>query len=147
VYYTYYLMFTIFIMAGSYSDFYLATGIVSAAYSVFAFASYYTFSGADLIDAKKARKMIKKGDIDYVIDVRTTTEWKLGHYPSAEHIPTDRITKTKLEKLSKDYKDKTFLVYCNTGQRARSAAEKLRSYGVKEAYYISGTYLSILDHD
>ena len=134
-------------MATSYSDFYLATGIISAVYSVFAFASYYTYAGSDLIDAKKARKMIKDKKIDYVIDVRTTTEWKLGHYPGAEHIPTDRITKKKLEKLSADYKDKVFLVYCNTGQRARVAAEKLRSFGVKDTYYIPGTYLSILPHD
>lgn len=134
-------------MATSYSDFYLATGIISAVYSVFAFASYYTYAGVDLVDAKKARKMIKNKKIDYIIDVRTTTEWKLGHYPGAEHIPIDRITKKKLEKLSKDYKDKTFLVYCNTGQRARAAAEKLHSFGVKDAYYISGTYLSILPHE
>ena len=53
--------------------------------------------------------MIKKGDIDYVIDVRTTTEWKLGHYPGVEHIPTDRITKINLKNYRKIIKIKHFL--------------------------------------
>jgi len=36
------------------------------------------------------------------------------------------------------------LVYCNTGQRARFAAEKLEGLGFKDVYYIAGLYTSLL---
>ena len=36
------------------------------------------------------------------------------------------------------------LVYCNTGQRARVAANKLEKMGFLEVYYIDGHYSSLL---
>ena len=35
------------------------------------------------------------------------------------------------------------LVYCNTGQRARRAAEVLRKLGYKNVYYIESSYTSL----
>jgi phage shock protein E len=100
----------------------------------------YTMSGSQLITSKKAKKLIKSGKIKRVIDVRTDAEWRLGHYPGAVHIPVNKITKKSTSKLPK----KGLLVYCNTGQRARFAAEKLEKLGFKDVYYIAGLYTDLL---
>lgn len=100
----------------------------------------YTMTGSQLITSKKAKRLIKSGKIKRVIDVRTDMEWRLGHYPGAVHIPVNKIGKRSTSKLPK----RGLLVYCNTGQRARFAAEKLIELGFKEVYYIAGMYTSLL---
>lgn len=100
----------------------------------------YTMTGSQLITSKKAKRLIKSGKIKRVIDVRTDMEWRLGHYPGAVHIPVNKIGKRSTSKLPK----RGLLVYCNTGQRARFAAEKLIELGFKEVYYIAGHYDTIV---
>ena len=100
----------------------------------------YTMTGSKIITSKKAKRLIKSGKIKRVIDVRTDMEWRLGHYPGAVHIPVNKIGKRSTSKLPK----KGLLVYCNTGQRARFAAEKLIELGFKEVYYIAGHYGTIV---
>ena len=123
------------------STLFLSSGITALVYSIYAFANYYTLSGVDLLEAKEAKRKIKMNDIEYIIDVRSQTEWNLGHYPGALHIP---VTELKKEKMPKNSIDKGILVYCNTGQRARLAAEKLKTLGYNKVYYIAGTYSSII---
>ena len=100
----------------------------------------YTYMGQNLISASEAKRLIKKGKIKKVIDVRTITEYRLGHYPRALHIPVDKINKKTTTELPK----KGLLVYCNTGQRARFAAKKLEELGFEDVYYIAGTYKGLL---
>jgi len=99
----------------------------------------YTTSGKNLISSKDAKRLIKNGKIKAVIDVRTSLEWKAGHYSKALHIPVNKINKRTTSKLPR----KGLLVYCNTGQRARYAAEKLEKLGFKDVYYIAGSYTSL----
>ena len=33
------------------------------------------------------KELIKAGQIDYIIDIRTVEEWNKGHHPNAIHIP------------------------------------------------------------
>ena len=103
-------------------------------------ATAYTLLGQNLISSHEARRLIKDGKIKKVIDVRTITEWRAGHYPRAIHIPVDKIN----EKTTTELPRRGLLVYCNTGQRARFAAEKLESLGFKDVYYIAGLYTSLL---
>ena len=100
----------------------------------------YTYMGQNIISASEAKRLIKKGKIKKVIDVRTTTEYRTGHYPKALHIPVDKIN----EKTTTELPKKGLLVYCNTGQRARFAAEKLEELGFEDVYYIAGLYTSLL---
>lgn len=123
------------------STLFLSSGITALAYSIYAFANYYTLSGVNLLEAKEAKRKIKRNDIEYIIDVRSQTEWNMGHYPGALHIP---VTELKKEKMPKNSIDKGILVYCNTGQRARRAAETLKALGYNKVYYIAGTYSSII---
>jgi phage shock protein E len=103
-------------------------------------AAAYTFLGQNLISSDEAKRLIKEGKIKKVVDVRTTVEWRAGHYPKALHIPVDKIN----EKTTAELPKRGLLVYCNTGQRARFAAEKLVELGFKQVYYIAGHYSSLL---
>ena len=100
----------------------------------------YTFLGENLVSSEEAKRLIKEGKIKKVIDVRTTVEYRAGHYPRALHIPVDKIN----EKTTSELPKSGLLVYCNTGQRARFAAEKLVEIGFKQVYYIAGHYSSLL---
>lgn len=100
----------------------------------------YTFFGENLISSEEAKRLIKEGKIKKVIDVRTTVEYRAGHYPRALHIPVNKIN----EKTTSELPKSGLLVYCNTGQRARFAAEKLAELGFKDVYYISGHYSSLI---
>ena len=102
-------------------------------------AATYTFLGVNLVSADKAKAMIRSGKIKKVIDVRTMAEYRAGHYRGALHIPVNKINKKTTTELPK----KGLLVYCNTGQRARFAAEKLIELGFEDVYYIAGHYSSL----
>ena len=101
------------------ANFYMYSGIASMAYAMYAGLKYYAMTGVGLIKGEDASKY----DIDHVIDVRTKIEWDLGHYKGAKHIPVGSISEKTLKDIPKN---DTILVYCNTGQRARRAAEKIR---------------------
>ena len=99
----------------------------------------YTFLGENLVSAKQAKEMIRSGKIKKVIDVRTMAEYRAGHYRGALHIPVNKINRKTTAELPK----KGLLVYCNTGQRARFAAEKLIELDFKDVYYIAGHYSTL----
>ena len=102
-------------------------------------AAAYTYFGKNLVSSKEANKLIRAGKIKKVIDVRTIAEYRAGHYKGAVHIPVNKINKKTTTELPK----KGLLVYCNTGQRARFAAEKLEKLGFEDVYYIAGHYSSL----
>jgi phage shock protein E len=102
-------------------------------------AFVYTITGENLVSSGEAKKMIRNGKIKKVIDVRTSMEYRLGHYKGAIHLPAGKMNKQTTSKLPK----RGLLVYCNTGQRARIAAERLIQLGFKDVYYIAGHYSSL----
>ena len=120
---------------------YLYSGILSLGYTIYALANYYTLTGVQLIEPDDAKSKILNGEIKLVIDIRTKMEWNLGNYPNAMHIP---ITELKENSVPNEYKNIGILVYCNTGQRARVAAERLTSYGFNKVFYIAGTYKTLM---
>lgn len=97
---------------------------------------FYSMLGEGLVSARHARELIATGQVRTVVDVRTTTEFNIGHYPGAINIPVSRISDAAKLNMDRD----GVLVYCNTGQRARFAAQRLRALGFKNVYYIAGTY-------
>ena len=107
-----------------------------------AMVMYYTFASPLWISAEEAKKEIEKGTFSIVLDVRTDLEYNLGHYPEAVHIPTGKLAAELDMKLPQ--KDRGILIYCNTGQRARAAADVLKAKGYKNVRYISGSYLGLL---
>lgn len=103
---------------------------------------YYTYYSPLVISAEDAKKALADKRFQIVLDVRTDMEYKLGHYPEALHIPTARLD-SEIEREIPN-KTKGILVYCNTGQRARHAADVLKSKGYTNVRYITGPYWSLL---
>ena len=117
---------------------YKYTGIVAIMYSLYALMKHYALSGEGLITPQEAKKL----GMDHIIDVRTRMEWNAGRHRRAIHIPTQKISDQKMKELGILKNDK-ILVYCNTGQRARYAAEKIRKLGYKKVYYAEGGYWTL----
>ena len=76
-----------------------------------------------------------------IIDVRTSLERNVGYYKNSIHIPASDID-TEFSKLNLN-KNTNILVYCNTGQRAKRAAEKIFKLGYCNVRYIVESYLSL----
>lgn len=88
------------------------------------------------ISAVEAKERLAKKDFDVVLDVRTDWERKnLGLYPGSLHIPSGDLEARAARELPN--KGAKILAYCNTGQRARAAAEKLQGLGYKNVVYIA----------
>lgn len=105
-------------------------------------AIWYSYSSPLRIPADEAKRLIKSGDIDKLVDVRTDLEVKtLGSYPDSIHVPAGELLVRAGAELGKQDR---ILLYCNTGQRARAAAETLQSLGYKNVRYIVGSYTSLL---
>src|SRR5210317_309312 len=117
---------------------YLFYGLISFIILVF----LYTFFSANRISSDKAKEAISSGKIKHIIDVRTKKEWDIGHYEGAVHKPVTEISRKVLDKNNIE-KDEGILVYCNTGQRARYAADKMKKLGYRKVYYIYQTYTSL----
>jgi phage shock protein E len=104
---------------------------------------YYSTSSPLMISGEKARSLLRQKKIDLVLDVRTMTERDIfGYLPGSIHIPVVDLDQEFIRKYPN--KDVRILIYCNTGQRARVAAEKLKSYGFKNVNYIPTSHISLL---
>jgi len=120
----------------------LVSAIAFVAAIALSMVVYYTLYSPLYISAEEAKKGLAEGKFPVVLDVRTDLEYKLGHYPEAVHIPTAKLADS-VESALPD-KTKGVLIYCNTGQRSRYAADLLKSKGYKEVRYITGPYWSLL---
>jgi len=70
-----------------------------------------------------------------IIDVRTPNEFAEGHIENATNI--DCYSKTFRDELNKLDKDKTYLIYCQSGNRSRSALEVIKELNFGEVYHLS----------
>lgn len=68
-----------------------------------------------------------------LIDVRTPEEFQLGHLPGL-NIPIESIDK----RINEIDKQKTIIVYCQTGPRSIVACQKLNRLGCQSLYYLEG---------
>jgi len=94
------------------------------------------------ISSQEAKSRIQQGKVDVILDVRTDIERAtLGSYPGSIHIPSSDL-KARLPSLYPN-KATRILAYCNTGHRARMAADTLHALGYKNAVYISSTYTTL----
>lgn len=120
----------------------ITTLVLLAVILLFGFLLYrYSMGSPLLLSSEVAKQKLARKEIDVVLDVRTDLEYTLGHYPDALHIPTAKLA----QQIGSAIPDKTtrILVYCNTGQRSRYAAEMLHAKGYKNTRYIAGPYWSL----
>jgi rhodanese-related sulfurtransferase len=103
----------------------------------------YAVSSPYRISSETAKNLIKDGKIDLILDVRTDLErTTLGFYPDSVHIQSSDLE--KVIPINYPNKEIRILTYCNSGQRARAATEKLHALGYTNSVYIATTYLSLL---
>jgi rhodanese-related sulfurtransferase len=103
----------------------------------------YAMESPYRIDVADAKRRIQDGEFDVILDVRTDVERAtLGYYPNSIHIQSADLE----EQMRRRFPSKNIriLAYCNSGQRARIATEKLHALGYKNSVYIATTYLSLL---
>ena len=87
--------------------------------------------GYENIDGKQTEKLLNSDKDVLIIDVRSEYEYEKGHLLNAINLPYDDDDfKSELNEII-DYKDKTVLVYCRSGNRSEKAAEKLVDNGFK----------------
>lgn len=104
----------------------------------------YAMDSPHRISSEIAKELLQNGQIDLVLDVRTNLERNtLGYYPGSVHIPSSDLEK----RMPFEYPDKNIniLAYCNSGQRARIATEKLHELGYNNAAYIASTYKTLIN--
>lgn len=119
--------------------FYLSVFALSiVAIIVFTAYTYATVSPLH-ISAEAARKQLAEGNT-IVLDVRTDPEYALGHYDGTIHIKLSDIEKQAPGLLPLGA---NIIIYCNTGQRSRAAADTLSRMGYKNVRYISGPYWTL----
>ena len=119
-------------------------GGIAIVLMVFVFLYRYAVGSPYLITAEEAQHRLKQKQFDVVLDVRTTVERNmLGYYPGSVHIQGADLE----AEIPRRYVDKEtrFLIYCNTGQRARAATEKLVALGYRNVRYIAGSYGGLLN--
>ena len=103
----------------------------------------YAVSSEYRISAEEAKQRLRNKQVDVVLDVRTAVERAtLGYYPGSVHIPSSDLN-TEVSRRIPD-KSARILVYCNTGQRARAATEKLRALGYTDVHYIASSHRSLM---
>lgn len=111
---------------------------------IFLYYAYrYAMDSPYRISSEVAKELLQNGKIDLVLDVRTNLERNtLGYYPGSVHIQSSDLEK----RMPSEYPDKNIniLAYCNSGQRARMATEKLHELGYTNSAYIASTYLALL---
>jgi phage shock protein E len=123
----------------------LYVGIALAiVFAIFIYQAYrYAMDSPLRIDAAAAKAKIQQHEYDVILDVRTEAEVALlGYYPGAIRIPSSDIDKVVPMEIPD--KHSRILAYCNSGQRARKAAEKLKGMGYVNVQYIATTYRSLM---
>ncbi len=81
-------------------------------------------------------KMMDGGDDILIVDVRTAEEFSSGHLKGALNIPVETISDEKPAELPD--LDAMIIIYCRTGNRTRTAYEKLAALGYTNVYDMGG---------
>jgi rhodanese-related sulfurtransferase len=122
---------------------YLFLLIVLILVAVIAYLYIYAMDSPYRITAESAKRGIQDGEFDVILDVRTDVERAtLSYYPNSVHIQSADLE----ARMSREFPNKSIriLAYCNSGQRARAATEKLHALGYTNSVYITTTYLSLM---
>jgi len=87
------------------------------------------------VNAEKFQQLIAKGD-GIIVDVRTSQEFNSGHIIDATNI--DFYSDDFSDKLEIVRKDVPIYVYCRSGGRSSSAADKMEKLGFTKVYNMIG---------
>ena len=91
--------------------------------------------GSYLSPSKATRLMNNHSDV-LILDVRAAADYKNGHIKGAKNMPLSDFA-TSVEKIAAD-KDKTVLVYCNSGTTVTRAIKLLKKAGFEKVNNLDG---------
>lgn len=92
------------------------------------------------ITADEAMRYLKKKKI-ILLDVRTEAEVKESHIPKSIHIDVLQ-EEDFLEQIKKLDKKSTYIIYCRSGKRSVTAAERMQQEGFISVLNMKGGILS-----
>ncbi|NOQ17742.1 MAG: rhodanese-like domain-containing protein [Dehalococcoidales bacterium] len=98
------------------------------------------------ITAEETFNLIKanEGEPNFIIvDVRTPEEFAGGHIANA--IMVDFRSENFREEIDKLDKDKTYLIYCRTGNRSRGALDIMAELGFQKVYHLTSGIVGWLE--
>jgi len=81
------------------------------------------------------QKSLDEGRKPYVLDVRSSQEWTVGHIPGAVHVPVDDLEKS-LHSVKRD--GTPMYVICAGGGRSVAAAKFLSNRGYLNVFNVEG---------
>ena len=90
------------------------------------------------VSAKGAADLIEKhkGDNDFaILDIRTPGEFQSGHL--AKSLLIDFYSKNFADQLSRLDKEKTYLIYCRSGNRSTRSLEIFKKLKFQNVYHVS----------
>ena len=96
--------------------------------SLFLFTACTDSNPNGYINKKEAISLLQNNAV--LVDVRTIDEYVEGHIEGAVSIPLNELT--KIENLYE--KDKTIIVYCQSGNRSHTAYQKLKEMNYEKVY-------------
>lgn len=107
------------------------------------FKSLFTSAnkGYENIDAAAFLQLIETTEDLVVIDVRTPAEFDSGNIKGA--INLDIFSPTFMNAINKLDKNKTYLMYCRSGNRSGQACSKMAKLGFEKLYNLSGGIMSL----
>ena len=88
------------------------------------------------ISASEAKELMDSEKDCIILDVRTEKEFSEGHIPNAVLIPDYEIEERAENELPD--KKQLILVYCRSGRRSKTAAEKLAEMGYSNVKEFGG---------
>lgn len=94
-------------------------------------------TGYHTITSKEVFQEIEDQQEDnfYIIDVRTPGEYAYGHIPTAINVPLNSIDTISEYVPSKNTK---VIVYCQSGNRSKQAADRLLEIGYEKIFDLGG---------
>ncbi len=93
------------------------------------------------IKATEFLKIAEETPDAVLIDVRTPAEFNGGKLPGAKNI--DFFSKDFTNQIDKLDKDKTYLLYCRSGNRSGQACNIMAGRGFTKLYNMSGGVMSM----
>ena len=110
--------------------------IILAVLAVAYFALSNGKGGYTSISQDQAKQMMDNGGV-IVLDVREQSEFDAGHIKGAVLLPVGTINETSAAAVIPS-KDSTVLVYCRSGNRSKTASDKLAKLGYSNISEIGG---------
>lgn len=89
-----------------------------------------------MITPEEAKANLEENPEIVLLDVRTPSEYETEHIPEAVLLTLDEIEEKASEIIPN--KDKTYYVYCRSGNRSAVAAQLLVDMGYKNIYDLGG---------